>query len=298
MYSKKSLVPYFLANRYVANSNLFEDMKQLNYSVVKGEALSLYAYGKVGERVSADIDILISKKSIKYLEDCLKKNGFSCCCSKEDNRFLRIYSHQLGVWSKSITPLDSLSVDINHDLFWGEYSGKRIDVEEFLFDNIEINIYGVKVKAVPPLKMLIHLMLHNYKDLNSIFLLTTRKKIKQTMFLDTYNLIMNNTKNISVEILYNKCEEYQILPYAYYVLYYTGQLFPNKLINKYIDAFKTEEGVKLLNCYGLSENERKTWRFDFQTRLDSNNIYNLIKDDLNDFDRKKIETNKYIMMGG
>ena len=40
------------------------EMLSINYAVIKGEALSLQAYGKVGQRIYSDIDILVS---IKYI---------------------------------------------------------------------------------------------------------------------------------------------------------------------------------------------------------------------------------------
>lgn len=297
MDSRSSILSYILKNRYIANTCLFDDIRSLNYSVIKGEVLSLYAYCDFGKRISTDIDILVSKDSISLLEKSLIKNGFSCCCTEMDKRFLRVYTHQNGIWNKQITPIDNVSIDINHDLFWGEYSGKRIDVNEFISDNVELDIYGVRVKALTPIKAFIQLLLHNYKDLNSIFLLATRKGLKQTLFKDVFCFIKNNLKEASLDELYNKCLEYQIFPYVYYVLYFTGQLYPNEILNKYIDAFRTEEGEALLPCYGLSEAERKIWKYDFKTRINAKNMYELIKDDLNESDKKKIDFNKRIMMG-
>jgi len=52
-----------------------------------------------------------------------------------------------------------------------------------------------------------------------------------------------------------------------------------------------------LNCYGLCEKERKEWKCDFQTRLESNDLYSLIKDDLTEKDHEKIAINKRIFLG-
>ena len=53
----------------------------------------------------------------------------------------------------------------------------------------------------------------------------------------------------------------------------------------------------MLNCYGLCGKERKEWKCDFKTRLESDNLYDLIKDDLTEKDREKISLNKQIFMG-
>ena len=40
---------------------------------------------------------------------------------------------------------DTIKIDLNYDLMWGEYLGKRIDISSFVKeDNSELDIYGVK----------------------------------------------------------------------------------------------------------------------------------------------------------
>ena len=78
----------------------------------------------------------------------------------------------------------------------------------------------------------------------------------------------------------------------------TGQVFDDEILKQYIEAFRTPEGEFLLNCYGLCTKERKEWKYDFQTRLEADNLYELIKDDLTEKDQEKITINKRIFMGG
>ena len=135
------------------------------------------------------------------------------------------------------------------------------------------------------------------KEMNSIFLLATRKSIKYDMFKDAYYLLKNNLDAIPLDRLYAMSAEYEIIPYVFYVLYYTGQVFDDKIFKQYIEAFRTPEGEALLNCYGLCAKERKEWKCDFKTRLDADNLYDLIKDDLAEKDREKIAINQRIFMG-
>ena len=53
----------------------------------------------------------------------------------------------------------------------------------------------------------------------------------------------------------------------------------------------------MLNCYGLCDKEQKEWKYDFETRLHSDNLYDLIKDDLSEKDYEKIAINKRVFMG-
>lgn len=62
-------------------------------------------------------------------------------------------------------------------------------------------------------------------------------------------------------------------------------------MQKYVEAFRTKEGEHYLNCYGLAKKERKLWKVDFQTRLEADNLYELIKNDLTKDDIEKLERN-------
>ncbi len=278
---------------------IMRDLSSIRYSIIKGEALSIAAYNSVGQRTSSDVDILVPKNELHIFEDKLKEHGFktNCSVSTIDQRINHVLmmscSHQTQPYYKHKGAF-VLNIDLNFDVFWGEYKGKRFDIYDFLSDSIETDIYGVKVKILHPLKAMIQLVLHHYKDMNSIFLLATRKSIKYEMFKDVFYLLKNNAQSISIENLYNICREYGIIPYTYYILYYTGLLFEDNFLKQYISAFRTSEGEALLNCYGLNETERHVWKYDFVTRLESESLYELIKNDLTDEDIKKILINKKV----
>ena len=281
--------------RYEACSDLFLSLKRQQYVVVKGEPLSLLANRKLGERHSSDIDFLVPKKSLKLIEDILGKNIFvSNSISRSDRILMLSSSHQVQPWSKDIAVIGNVTIDLNFDLFWGEYNGKRIDIEQFLSDTIEMEIYGVKVKTLPPLKAMVQLILHHYKEMNSIYHLAGHNCINYNMFKDVYYLWKNNKNDITLERLYSLCSEYEIIPYAFYVLYFTNWIFKDEELQKYVDALRTAEGEHYLDYYGLAEKERKPWKVDFQTRLETDNLYELIKDDLTKEDIEKLERNRRI----
>lgn len=286
------------AIKYNKINDFFINIKDKIYANIKGEALSIQAYGKAGQRLSSDIDILLPRTELYDFEKKLKLYDFSSTLqSRTDKIIMLSSSHQIAPWEKRIMPWGKIFIDLNFDIFWGEYTGKRIDIDVFLSDTIEINIYGCKIKTLPPLKAMIQLILHHYKDMNSIFLLATRKSIKYDMFKDLYYLLKNNLDEITLDKLYAISSEYEIIPYVFYLLYYTGLLFKDEILDKYIAAFKTSEGEALLNCYGLNESERREWKCDFQTRLECNNLYDLIKNDLTEKDLRKIEINKKVFLG-
>lgn len=263
-----------------------------NYANIKGEALSLQAYGENGRRQYGDIDILISRENIKFLEKILKKNGFyTKDTSKYDKILYLSASHQTTPWKKTLDNGFSISVDVNFDVFWGEYTGKRFNMDSFLHDAKSCVIFGCTVKVLPIMKAFIQLVLHHYKEMNSIYHLATHNSINRKMFDDVYNLIVNNKKELSVSSLYESCVAYDIVPYVYYILFYTYLIYRDDFLGKYVEKFSCEEGDYLLDKYGLSKKEQKVWKFDFETRLKSENLLTLIKNDLTDTDFNKIKDN-------
>lgn len=289
------IIKYISMIKYKYMIKVFQEMEKFNYVIIKGEVLSLQAYGEYGMRSSSDIDILVSKDDLIYVEKILFKNGFKKhSCSRKDEVFLLSSSHQVMSWFKEIEPWGTIEIDLNFDIFWGEYSGEKINIKEFLKNSIKYNIYNANIKALPPLKSFIQLVLHTYKDINSIFLLAVRKKINRNSFKDIYNLWKNNIEEININDLYFISLKYNIIPYVYYILYFTNMIYNDCNLEKYIIKFYTAEGEKMLNYYGLDMSEKHEWKIDFFSRIECEDIFEIIKQDLSDKDFKKIDINKRI----
>ena len=279
---------------YGSCRGLFNKIDSIPYALIKGEALSLQAYGSVGLRHYNDIDLLVPREYISEMKSILAEEGFSPnIISKKDAILVQAYTHQLPPYYKKNNGR-VLAVDVNHDIMWGEFVGKRINTIEFISDTLETELYGIKVKILPPIKALIQLILHTYKDMNSIYLIATRKKFESRIFQDVFFLLSNNVDEISIERLFRLSSMYEIVPYVYYVLYYTELVYQSNVIKKYVDAFRTDEGVELLDCYGLNSMERRVWKANFYERMASNDVFSIIESDLNTQDHKKIRINKIV----
>lgn len=265
------------------------------YAVVKGEVLSVQAYNKVFCRNSCDVDFIIHRSNVKKFENILLQHGFTRnSLNRRDEIMLLSSSHQMPTYEKEIPDVGTVVIDVNFDIFWGEYIGRRIDMNEFLSDVKPMELFKCKVNVLPPLKALLQVCLHHYKEMNSLYHLTRHNSINCNMFSDIYYLWKNNITDLCLEKLINIGREYDISCYLYYILYYTNCVFKDKELQKYVDTFCTDEGKRILNCYGLSVEEQKEWRADFEERLNTNNLYELIKDDLTNDDLKKIKRVEYI----
>lgn len=291
-YSLRHIVAAF---QYREIDKIVRDLNDLPYAIIKGEALALLAYKDISQRkMGGDIDFLIPKDSIPDFEKVLRRNGFCCEYASTEDRIIALsFSHQTKPYVKK-TPIIPTYIDINYDIFWGEYRNKRISITKFLEDTRIIELYGCVCKTLTPVKTMIQFILHHYKEMNSIYHLTVHNCINYGMFKDVYYLWKNNQEAITLNKLYITACEYEIIPFVYYVLYYTNWIFKDYDLKKYVQAFETSEGVGLLDRYGLTKKEQKQWKVDFQKRLETENLYELIKNDLTDADIEKIERNRRI----
>lgn len=283
--------------RFSKCKEFFCDIRDIPYAMVKGEALSLAAYKALGKRRYVDIDILVPKGYIELIEECLSGRGFvPVDRNRQDRLGLLLNSHQVLPWMKRIAPADYpnavIYIDINFDIFWGEYEGERTDIERFLEDTQTVSVFGSPIKCLSPIKALVQLALHHYKDMNSIYLLATKKTIRYKMFEEIYYLIRNHLDSISPDGLEELCSLYHIKAYVYYVLYYTNQVYQDDVIEDFVMSLKCPEGEALLPLYGLCKAERKVWRIDFPTRLKEETLFSHIKEDLSPQDIRKIEVNR------
>ena len=276
---------------FSGTKDLWLRLSSLPYALIKGEALSIMAYKGVGKRLYGDIDILVDRENIHQLETICQESGFISRPQSREERILYLSaSHQTYPYTKQMGKF-CIDMDLNFDIFWGEYQGKRVNINEFLSDTVEMDIHGNMIKTLPPLKAMVQLILHHYKEMNSLFCLIGNNSINRQKFDDIYFLWKNNSEIISLESLYTISSAYEIIPYVFYVLYFTNLIFKDAMLHRYVEAFQSPEGRMLLDCYGLTDQERKLWKVDFYTRLNTKNLYLLIQDDLTPEDHIKLKRN-------
>ena len=273
--------------RYRELNEIFHNIS-FPYAVIKGEPLSFYMYGEFGRRNSADIDILISRKNLKNMEELLAENNFSTKkLNRHDQIMSRCFSHSSLPYKKRIV-IGTLEIDLNYDLFWGEYTGERINIDEFLEDTVQMEIWECKIQTLSLIKTFIQLSLHHYREINQIFLIYKNGFINFDKLKDINTLLQNNIQKLPADSLLSICENYKIVPYVYYILYYTYMVTHNEILTNYIDTFDTYEGRKLINCYGLNSKERKEWKIDIYERMKSHDLSRIIETDLTEKDFQKM----------
>jgi len=263
--------------------------KNIPYAIIKGEPLSIDAYGEEGMRRSGDIDLLISLKNTAVVRDELLSYGFESKNNNREHQVAAITTTNQSIPFRKTVDEMRIEVDLNHDIFLGELTGKRVNVDDFISDVKDVKIYGYSAKTIPCIKSFLLLTLHHYYEFNSIYIISLGKnKMSFNMLRDVFFLWKNN-KDIISNNLYDISCKHNVVPYVYYILYYTNKIFNDNEFALLVEKFETEEGVGLLHCYGLSEAERKTWKVDFFTRLNNEYAFDLIKYDLTVADKEKLE---------
>ena len=275
---------------------LFETLSSVRYAVVKGEVLSQQIYGVPDRRRSSDIDILIDKKNVKFLEEQLQKLGFEQKLPEDSaearrNRVLCMsYSHQIPSYHKEKFGFN-FNVDVNYDIFWGEYEGQRCSIDGFLSDTVDMEIYGATVKTLPIEKAFVQLVLHHYKEMNSLYHLSQHNTIRTDMFRDVYEMMRNNDECLSSKLIRKLGKLFLIEPYIYYMVYYTWEVFKDPFLNSYLNELQIYRNYELLVSYGLCAQEKKVWGIEFIDRLDNNQLWQIIQSELQQNDFEKINNN-------
>lgn len=272
--------------------NLFIDLNKIDYVYIKGETTSLMAYDSIGSRKTGDIDLLISRDNIKQAEEILKNNGFSQKLNSSLSKlFNEKFSHQTMPWIKVIGNL-VIQIDINVNIFWGEYQGDYSFVKDFISNYHYQNIYNVKIKVLDENLNFILLCLHQYKDMNSIYLLYKRKQYNKNAFYEIQSIIELN--KIDFITILNYSLKYKCEKYIAYIINCLVYISTNSKLNIIYDLFKKYIDDELFDSYGLSINERKKWPINFINRYNCNDLFEIIKSDLNRKDITKIRINERI----
>lgn len=279
---------------YLELSKLINNI-DFDYVIIKGEPLSYYEYGEYGRRDSIDIDVLIDRSNISNMINILLQNGYTCkSVSRFEEVMLISHSHQYIPWKKKLSNGIEIILDINFDIFWGEYKGEKVNINKFIQNYVKMDIYGVQIKTLPLASTFIQLILHHYKELNSIYIMSKTNTINYNILQDVRLLIINNMKELNAKKICSISKQYSIRNYAFFVLYYTYKLYKDEILQDYIKALETDEGRQLLNCFGLSKEERYSWKIGFDERMNNNFLFDFVKKDLDRSVIQKIEINNDI----
>lgn len=278
-------------------TSLLSDLKEFPYAIIKGPVLAVLAYGDEKARDYHDIDFLVPKELRKDFIAILEKNGFLADVRNPDGSFRKLTRKEQIILMNSHQDIDYIKIqgdifvdiDINYDMFWGEYIGKRIDIRnDILSETFTMNVFGQEVKVVSRAKNFIQLCLHHYREMNAIYLYKLTNPFVQAKFRDVYYLFQNMSEE-DLEELYILIDRFEMANYIFYVVYHTYQFYKEDVLKHFLKRYETPKAQQLLNSYGLTVGERKEWPFSFEQRSKMENVYEALKPYLSDGDIRKVE---------
>ena len=268
------------------------------YAVIKGYTLSYLSYNNPYLRLSCDVDFLIDKNNIVDFKKILIREGYIqgrvenneiIPYTREEIIFQSYFSHQIPQFVKKT---DSLlcpfsCIDINTSIMFGE-STIEVDTSKLLDDVFEISISNCIYKTLSIEKGFISLCLHHFKDINSLFLLT-QGSFNISLFCDIYFYLKNHV--LSINKLFELCNELNVGRYIYSMLYYTNLLFNDELLDIMLQNLESFKDNTIFDTFGLNESELKKWDMNFYERLFHQNLSEYVYSQLSKEEKQKIKLN-------
>lgn len=284
-----------VSERFLACKRLFDKIN-MPYAVFKGAVLSKQLYQDPFVRRSGDIDILFSMDNYHELKEVLKAEGF-LQGSMGDGEFVPVSrrksifqissSHQVPSYIKRLNSEEKawVTLDLNHNLMWGENS-KKMNMSLVLKQTQNDEIMGVSFKKLTAEMEFIALCMHHYKDMNSLFQLI-KGHYRLVLFWEIYKYLITvkpDTKKIQ-----KLCKQFEVGEYVYYCVYYAQSIFESEELDGYLSAFIGFKKEEIMNTYGLSDDERKTWGMPFEDRLICEVLPLFVYNHLTEKERNKID---------
>ena len=132
--------------------------------------------------------------------------------------------------------------------------------------------------------MLIHMCLHAYYDMNSIYILYKSYSYRLKYFVDIYGFIKRG--NVSWKRFRDICRVYKIEKYVMYIFYYTSVVFNDESLLTITELEVPDSNF--LRRFGLDSEGTFTWEETFMERLFSSDRSRLLNKYLDENLKTKI----------
>lgn len=277
----------------------FFENAEFPYAVVKGAVLSSVVYQDPGLRVSGDIDILINRTDADKAKQLLQACGFVqgritdtgiVPFTRKEILYHISTTHQTAPYVKKTSNklCPYVNVDINLDIMWGE-SEQRADMKEVLSLTEKYKLFDIEFYKLTPEMEFVAMCLHHYKDMNSIYLLSSGS-LKLGLLCDVYFYIRN--VKLDVDKLSELSRKFNVGKFIYVCLSHTMEIFADDILTLYLNALADDKDESLLNSFGLSDKERTWWDIPLSDRLFHPNFPKYFNSLLMTADFEKIRINR------
>ncbi len=213
-------------------ANILVDFDK-NYSLLKGSFLSTNIYSE-GQRVSNDIDILISSENVSALQKLLFNNGFIQGHLLNSNE-IRSATRKEIIDAKmnfgqtfpfvKIVENVPLVIDINFSMDYKMPSEKNL-ITEILANSEYATFEDVKFKVLNPIDFIIHLSCHLYKEATTYDWVIRRKDLMLYKFCDINVFVRKYGSNEYFSNLVKQIKRYKLEKECYYTFENSSIIYP------------------------------------------------------------------------
>lgn len=250
------------------------EKSHIEYVITKGIYASKTAYIDEGYRHSDDLDVVIKREDYLEVKEILHNYGYIQGVYNPTEKTVKGFSRQQELFYLSYTQqsapflketgndlLPVVNLDLNFHIYWNE--GEAWDISKLLSNSQIFNYNGFKVKTFQDEYMLLHMCLHAYFDMNSVYILYKSYAYKLKYFADIYGFIKH--LKISWDKFRSICIDYKVEKYIMYILYYTSLVFQDKSLLTITGMEMPNEDF--LNRFGLDKEGFFIWEESFMERL-------------------------------
>lgn len=228
---------------------------QIKYALVKGIHLQSFLYEKQDNLIRRnfhDIDILVEKKHIKFINSLVEKLGYFkgqysaelndiiAYSRSEDIKFL-MTSHQSTPYIKPSNignkcKSDTLNIDINFSIFEGGNKEDPVSTRELL-EHVVVRktIYGNIYYSLKLEHDLLQLIYHVYKDTKYEIKRINNEQLLLYNLIDIYRFIKSNGAYIDWNYFYRMVEKAKVVEEFNWLFRYIKNWSSNTYIEEFLN---------------------------------------------------------------
>lgn len=265
--------------------NLINRLENVDFALVKGIHVGHKAYINPFDRTTSDLDLLVKYEHVSITERILLDAGFrqayvTSSGLKDYDRMSKLFyamnTHSLAPYRK-ISNNILYEIDIN---FYAHFKDdKIISSNDFLISKTNCNLNGIEVPVLDDTYAFLYLVLHHYRECVSLYHVFCNQDFDLLKACDIYYLYRRT--DIDIHKLFKLVNQYNLYEELSKIVDDVSSVFND-------DCFKDLE-IQFIatkqNCNYIN------WPIKLPERLEIDNRYDLIKDKLNECEKKNLSKN-------
>ena len=257
----------------------------VNYALVKGIYIGKKAYNNPFDRVSNDMDFLVQYEHVPIVEQILLEAGYKQAYLAASG--LQEYTRESKIFyimnTHSIAPFRKVSNNVLYEIDVNFYAHmekeKTIPAADFLKEKRHIDLFGQKVSVLDDTFAFLYVLLHHYRESNSIYHIYCGQDFNLLKACDIYFSYMRC--RIDKTRLFDLINKYGLSNEFLNITNSVRKIFGDFLIDEVDHAlYKDVRGSNSIK-----------WPIDLPNRLELANRFDLVKESLDNLNKNILDKN-------